>query len=219
MSNPDPLRDGFVTGRKSSKPPKPGTKVPATVNVGTTEDFERLGTATPSTADADILSVRAQADLVVVAHRKVQFYEDKLKAAKAELLTLETERLPDAMTAAGMDSFQLSDGTKITCEPYLTYSISEERRPAAMECLKTLGYSHLIKTNLEVSLPKGEVKLADQAKAALAKLGITVTQKETVHPSTMKAFLNELLRDGKLNLPVDLFGLWSGKRAKVTFPK
>lgn len=176
-----------------------------------TVDFELQ--LTPG--DEELKSVSNVAGLLLTARQKVKFYEDKLKAAKAELYQLETEELPNAMEACGLSEFATSDGTKLTVEHVVAGSIPEANRDAAFLWLREHGHGGLIKNEFKLSLGKNQDELAQKVRAQLTELGLELEVKESVNHQTLGAWARELLKQGRLDAPLDLLGIFVGRRAKV----
>jgi hypothetical protein len=165
--------------------------------------------------DKELKSVSNAAGLLLTARQKVKWFEDKLKVAKAELYQLETEELPVAMEACGLSEFTTSDGTRIVVENKVSGSIPEANRPEAFQWLRDHGHGGLIKNEFKLELGKGQDELAHQVRTQLEALGLAVEVKESVNHQTLGAWARELLKQGKLDAPLSLLGIFVGKRATV----
>lgn len=152
----------------------------------------------------------------VLLEGEVADLEMILKNRKEELLKVRDDLLPAALAEVGMTSFTLTDGTKIDVKPFYDCHISEANRDAAFEWLRTNDHADLIKHELKASFGKGEESDAVAAKQALEQLGVEVSDKEAVHPQTLKAFVKEQVEAGAEGFPLDLFGAHVGSRAKIT---
>lgn len=166
-------------------------------------------------------SLKAISDL---AEEQVQL-EKALEAMEAQMATISDklrnvreELLPSAMEAIGMSSFKLTDGTSITVDPFYNAKIPDDRQPEAFTWLRDHNFDSLIKREFKLQFGKGEDKKAETLKLKLLKAGFNPTDKTSVHPQTLKAFVREQIEDGK-PLPTDLFGVYVGKRAKISPPK
>ena len=51
-------------------------------------------------------------------------------------------------------------------------------------------------------------------KDRLSNEGLPVTHKESIHPSTLKSTVKELVKKG-INVPEDTFNIFIGKKAKI----
>lgn len=144
--------------------------------------------------------------------------EEDLKIAKENLREVSERKLPEAMTAVHMKEFKLTDGTKITVKPYYTAKVDDENREEAHTWLIDNGHQDLIKHQINVPLGKGEDHIARVLTEWLKENGITYTDKEGVHWQTLIAFIKEQIENGR-DLPLDLFRVFIGQKAKVVRPK
>ena len=72
---------------------------------------------------------------------------------------------------------------------------------------------------MSVSFGKGEDDTALETMTLLEKEGLFPDQKESVHPSTLKAFVKERIESGDNAFTPDtqkLFSVYQGKRTKIT---
>jgi hypothetical protein len=155
------------------------------------------------------------ARLMVDAEKRVKDVDAELKTAKADLLRIQTEDLPELMSELGMTSIKLEDGSSIEVVQDVMCAISEERRPAAHAWLVGNGFGGLIKTGLNIAFERGEY---DAAVAAAEELrvqfpGREVEARDAVHPATLKSFVKEQMEKG-IAIPFDLFGIHPFNKAK-----
>jgi len=146
--------------------------------------------------------------------------ETALDVLRADYLRVEREDLPELMRELGLSEMTLTNGLKVTVTEEVTASITEERRAAAHEWLRTHNFAGIIKVLVTVPFGRGEeaeaAELAAQIRAEHE--GHEVNLSETVHPQTLKAFVKEQVQDGR-PLPFDLFGVHPYSRAKVVAPR
>lgn len=165
--------------------------------------------------DAALSKVSALAQQQVLLEDEIADLELIVSNRKKDLRTLQCDHLPAALAEAGLAAIELQDGSKITVKPYYDTSIPERMRDAAFEWLREHGHGDLIKRELKVSFGMGEDEQAQQARDALALLEAEFSDKETVHPSTLKAFVKEQVEAGAEGFPLDLFGAQVGQRATI----
>lgn len=152
-------------------------------------------------------------NLMVTMQENVASLQLQLEHAKADLLKLETEDLPELLKELSISSFTLEDGSSIEVKPDIQCGITEERRPAAHAWLVANEFGGLIKTDVVKSFSREE---RDEAVAFAAEVdGIC---KESVHPATLKSFIKEQMEAGN-TVPADLFGIFPFNRAKLTRAK
>ena len=71
--------------------------------------------------------------------------EEKLKQAKKDLLKMTDEDLPMLMEEINLESFTLSDGSKVNISPTYGGTIKVDDRPQAHQWLRDNGFGDLIK--------------------------------------------------------------------------
>ena len=126
--------------------------------------------------------------------------------------------LPSAMDELGIKDFTLADDSKINVKDVINASISEENKPRAFAWLEENNCDGIIKTKVASEFGKGEIEDARKALKALEDAGFTGVMDRNVHPMTLKAFVKEQLEQG-VALPLDVFGVFEFKEAKITKPK
>lgn len=142
-----------------------------------------------------------------------------LNALSDEIRELETVTLPDGLKNLGIKEITLASGAKISLIDVISASITDENREAAHAWLREHGHGDIIKNNLTLTFGKGEDEIAKKLMHHLLELrdkGETkfgdLQQKESVHPSTLKAFVKDQLSKGAF--PGDLFKLYTGQAVK-----
>jgi hypothetical protein len=151
------------------------------------EDITRLASA------ARVLEAEILRDEIALSHKK------------ARLQRVLHDQLPSLMSAAGVDdlSLQASDdlpATDFSLGGYYRASIpvswSAERRQEAFSTLRARGADGLIKTNVQVQFARGSSLEARVLADSLAARGYEPSLSETVHSSTLSAWLRELYSSG-----------------------
>jgi hypothetical protein len=162
----------------------------------------------------ELAQVTALAELQVRQEKHVEYLEEQLKQAKKELLQTSDSDLPNAMAEIGMTSFTLTNGHKISIKEEVYASIPKEGQDKAFSWLRSHDFGALIKNQIIAEFGKGEDNAAHEAAMLLAEHGWKPTQKESVHPMTLKAFIREQLSEGR-EIPLDFFGATVVNRAIV----
>jgi len=145
--------------------------------------------------------------------------EERLRKLKEQYRQLSEEDLPQKMTELGMQDLRLEDGSRITINMFYATRINKNNRDAAHEWLRQQGHGDIIKNQVSVSFGKGEDDTALETMTLLEKEGLFPDQKESVHPSTLKAFVKERIESGDNAFTPDtqkLFSVYQGKRTKIT---
>lgn len=127
------------------------------------------------------------------------------KVLKEKARTLREETIPNAMTELGLTSLTLENGQALSIKQEVYASISASQAPLAFDWLNENGFGGLIKTEVTTLYGKGERDAAQKLVAKLTNEGLNANFKESVHPSTLKAFLKEQIAEGN-PCPLDLFG-------------
>jgi hypothetical protein len=158
--------------------------------------------------------------------------EVALELKKKQRQEIENELLPNAMTEAGVTSFVTKTGRSVKIDEVINGSIpaistieklrGEERAAAEKrraEAFRIVGekWPGLIKTEVSVSLGKGETEVASQMVELLRKeFGVAPTVDESIHHASLNSHFKQLKDDGKLGeIPPEPFALYVGPRAKI----
>ena len=167
---------------------------------------------------------------VVAADIKRLDYE--LSVRKQRKLAIEREAMPLAMETAGVSSFTTPSGRSVKIEEVVNGNIPAattiekargedrlilvRRRELAISIVKE-KWPGLVKTELSLSLGKGETELASRIAEEIRKLfQLTASIDETIHPASLNSHFNELKADGRLaEIPVEPFALYIGPIAKI----
>lgn len=145
--------------------------------------------------------------------------EVALEEQKGKLNKILTERIPSVMDSLGMESFKLQDGAEISVKDDVKCQLSEERKPAAFAWLEERNYDGIIKTIVAVSFGKGEMEKAKQALKLLSEGGFFAELDRSIHASTLKAFVKERLEAAEPDFPLNTFGVFEYRIAKIKPPK
>jgi hypothetical protein len=158
--------------------------------------------------------------------------ETTLAAKKASRADIEKELLPTAMSEAGVTSFVTKSGRSVKIDEVINGNIpaistiekakGEERAALEARRNEAIGvvrskWPGLIKTEVSVSLGKGETELATQMVELLRKeFDVTPSVDETIHPASLNSHFKQLKDDGKLEeIPQEPFALYIGPIAKI----
>lgn len=163
---------------------------------------------------SDLTRIMTLVELMRAKDSEVAELEERLKKAKAELLTLERVDIPELMAEIGLSELKTSDGAVLSIKEEVDAKISEANRAAAMEWLVAHNFSGLIKTGVTVTFSRGDHEGAEALAQKLSGEYPAVEVKEDVHPGTLKAFVKEQLAAGTA-LPFDLFGIFPYSKAVI----
>ena len=140
--------------------------------------------------------------------------EAELNEAKKALRDLTELDLPQAMDEAGVSEFRLQDGSRVTVKPFYGASIPKDRVGEAHHWLEENGHGDIIKNEVICKFGKGDGHMAEQAIEVLKAAHFDPEQKESVHTSTLRAWVKEQVESGA-NIPLDLFGAHIGRKTEI----
>jgi hypothetical protein len=180
------------------------------------EDIKDLfGFTAPS--PEQMISIAQRASKALELQAEIDQIEEYLKHLKADLARIEEIELPKAMMAAGSTEFTMTNGDKITITDVIQGAISKDEkvREFTLQWFIDNGGQENIKDHFEIDYTKGQHSYATTFRKLLQEHQIRFDEFESIHHSTMKAFLNEKLREGKDVPPFDKMGLRYFKKAVV----
>ena len=140
--------------------------------------------------------------------------EVDLKSKKEELRLTSEQELPDAMQAAGLTQITLSSGEKIDINEFYNAHISKANQEKAYDWLVSNGHEGLIKNEVLLKFGREENEVVEQTVSALQSRGLSPEVRQSVHPSTLKAFVKEQLTQGN-DIPTEPFGIYIGTKATI----
>jgi len=167
-------------------------------------------------SDDKVKTISTLAQRQVDIEAEIAALGKKLEAQNKLLIKVAEEDLPAAMLAAGVSEIKLEDGTEINIKADIYPSIPAKQRLAAFTWLRANNYGSLIKNNVTVQFGKGEDEKAVDLLSRLTEQGYNPTQKEAVHPGTLKSFVKEQMADPDTpDLPEELFTVFEKSKSVV----
>ena len=164
--------------------------------------------------DNELATVSSLAQKQLNLANEVSGIEDMLKAKKEELRLCQEQELPDAMSAAGLTQITLSTGEKISINEFYAAHISKANQQQAYQWLLENGHEGIIKNEVSLNFGRGESGIVDETVLALKSRGLSPEVKQSIHPSTLKAFVKEQLTTGN-DIPTEPFGVYIGTKAII----
>ena len=165
-----------------------------------------------SDGELNIVSDLAKKQLQLA--KQVATLEEDLKAKKEELRLTSEQELPDAMQAAGLNQIVLSTGEKISINEFYNAHISKANQEVAYQWLVENGHEGLIKNEVLLKFGREESTVVDETVSALQSRGLSPEVRQSVHPSTLKAFVKEQFTSGN-DIPTEPFGIYIGTKATI----
>lgn len=169
---------------------------------------------TNNVTDGELTIVSDLANKQLKLASEVSELEADLKAKKEELRLTSEQELPDAMQQAGLTQITLSSGEKIAINEFYNAHISKANQEKAYEWLVTNGHEGLIKNEVLLKFGREETEVVDQTVSALQSRGLSPEVRQSVHPSTLKAFVKEQITNGN-DIPTEPFGIYIGTKATI----
>jgi len=147
---------------------------------------------------------------------EVQRLEAAIADRKARIQELATRILPDLLRSVGMNSFVLQDGTNVGLKDELFPDIPAAKRDEAYAWLRENGHGDLNKHEIKISFGMGE----DMDALALRRMlhdhnsPLNFTEKETILPQSLRAWVREQERKGR-ELPEEFFSVHRITKAEL----
>ena len=171
---------------------KPG-EIAATVPHGA-PDFSGVDQGPPREDHLQMLV--SMADKLREKLNAVADAQARLDLLTADLNQYQLSILPEAMELAGVASYELADGAKLTVRPDVKASISVENRFYAHAWLREHGHGGVIKEFFEVDLRPLTDEQREELRKEIMKFEVIPDSVASVHASTLKSLVKELLEEG-----------------------
>jgi len=164
--------------------------------------------------DGELSLVSTLANKQLQLAQELSELEEAVKAKKEEFRLTSEQELPEAMQTAGLTEIVLSTGEKISVTEFYNAHISKANQELAYQWLVENGHEGLIKNEVSLKFGREEGQVVDETVMALKSRGLSPEVKQSVHPSTLKAFVKEQLTSGK-DIPTEPFGIYIGSKAII----
>ncbi len=123
--------------------------------------------------------------------------ESVQKKAGESLRLIREQKLPDALMAAKVKSFELDDGSKVSLSKKYIGSITKENEDEALAWFINTKRAGVVTPNMSIPVGKGELEKAEAIAGKLEAAGIEYTLKPGVHWQTLRAVVRELYESGE----------------------
>jgi hypothetical protein len=165
--------------------------------------------------------LRKCAQEVLKADAEVARLEQELETAKAKQTHLVETVMPALMLKADSSDWTSADGINVAIEEQFFSHISEEHRAKAHAWLEKNKLGDYIKRQFIISFGRNEMAWAKKMERDLKKRKkpLNYQVKEAVHAKSLNTMVKNILTEGELKMPLDLFGVHRRNIAKVTVPK
>ena len=170
--------------------------------------------------DASVIPVNNMGKIGAVAtdiadtELEIAELKEQLKKKEDYSKKLSQEVLPSLFSEVGLSELKLSDGRKIKVSEFYTATPLKENRAKVHTWLRDNGFGDLVKNQVTCSFGRNEEEKASGLLSHLNKEGYQSTQRESVEPSTLRAFVREQYEAGR-ELPMDLLGAFIGHKTTI----
>lgn len=178
-------------------------------------DFENVAGELQNLEEDGLSRVASLVRQQLALERRCADLEDELKRTQKQLVDIAENKLPEALAEHGLTRLSMDDGSEINVQNFYGASIKDEKKKEAFDWLRDNGHEDLIKNQVSVSLGRKEDDLASDLVETLRGRGFDPVQKTWVEPMTLKAFVKEQVEKGA-PIPSETFGIFIGKKAKIT---
>lgn len=139
--------------------------------------------------------------------------DSQLKQLKDEEQNL-NDSITDLLISKNLSELRLANGAKVSTKEMLYCKISEANRNDAHTWIRGQGDGDIIKNLVSVDFKKGEDKLAEKFKELAKDSGLVPNESSSVHPSTLRSYLNSKLKEG-VNFDEKLFGVYRINKVNI----
>jgi len=174
------------------------------------------GIDTSNVPQDDLAMLKELGDTLNDLNNKVLAAEVEISDLKATRTHVAEELIPDLMNKVGLKLIQLDNGAKIQINEFVDARIKDPE--VAFNWLRATNNESIIKNQIQVVLGRGDDAKAQEILQTLKENDVDADLKITVHNQTLKAFCRDALDNPELaeSLPREAFGIYQGKRAKIT---
>lgn len=152
--------------------------------------------------------------LLQEANAAVALCEDNLKRAKEIERDLAEFQIPDLFDEMGLSQLKMDDDSIVKVDRSFAASITVEKKDGCLDWLNKNGHGSLIKHDVTVKIKKGEETEYEKTLEHLKDIGATYTDKEYVHPMTLKSFVKEQIENGA-DFPQEQFSVFPVRKTKI----
>jgi hypothetical protein len=148
-------------------------------------------------AETDIASLEAELKKAQEYHHKLSFVE-----------------LPEFMSEIGIRQFTLSDGTQLEVTPIFVVTLPKENIDTAEEWLEKHGHGGMVKTHVDVTMPRGQKTKLLEVMDKLNQLKVEYEVKKGIHYQTLNKWGREC-EEENIVIPDDIFNIFRGNKTVI----
>lgn len=176
-------------------------------------DYSEFSDATAPAEEA-MAALRALVDAAVEKELQIAQTAELLKKQQEEYRELTWQDIPALLDEMGLEEIKTPDGLKIVVKEKIDAGIAAAKKAQAFSWLEANGHAALIKRKVSVSFSREQEEQARELVDELGNRFKDVEQDAKVHPATLKAWVKEMLAEGR-DVPLDLFGVHRRRIAEI----
>ena len=165
---------------------------------------ENLNTFEVEATDQEISRIAVLCKKQLDLEKEVDRLNELLAETQKQLSTIREHDLPDAMAEANVSELKLKDGAKVTVQPFVGAHITQAKAKDAHQWLDENGHGGLIKRELTFKFNREDTAHEKMIEQYSAMGWTNYKLKEAVQ-----------VEKGS-DIPVNLFNIFSGFKAKIT---
>jgi|TARA_R110000803_G_scaffold165804_1_gene229249 hypothetical protein len=179
-----------------------------------TKLFEDVSTESFNKIDDEALGqLGSEIERIRSVQEQLELTEVKIKQLKEEEQVL-ADSITDLLQSKGVSELKLIDGSKVTTKEQLYCSIKEDNKEGAFNWVRSQGDGDIIKNIVSVDFKKGEDEVAQEFKQLAEDSGLVPNETSSIHPSTLRSYLNAKSRDG-VDFDEKLFGAFRLNKVSI----
>ena len=175
------------------------------------------GVNTEHIPTSDLTEITDAGKSLSVLDQTILEKEAELSNLKQDRKTLTEDVIPTLMAEHNLKLIQLDDDTKIQINDFVDARIKDPS--VAFDWLRETNNDSIIKNQITIALDRGDDGIAEEITNKLKEeFGVDADRKIAIHHATLKSFCRDALDNPELaeSLPRAAFGIYEGKRAKIT---
>ena len=137
--------------------------------------------------------------------RAIEKAAERMKVMQEAANEILEKQIPDYMAEMDISEVRLSDGAAVKCVGKVFASIAAKNKDKAHKWLRNNGHDDIIKNVVTATYGKGQLADAVKLEQRITADGFTVVRKESVHNSTLQAWVRDMNENAK-RVPAILFG-------------
>ena len=140
--------------------------------------------------------------------------EEQVKDLKQDEKHFSCVVIPKMMEDMNLSTIKHKDGSEISIKKVYSATIKADKKAEAFNWLRNNGFGDIVKNEITVTFGRGEENKATVYADLAKQQGYEPSQKESVHPATLKVVMEEHKNKGN-EVPSEFFWTFDGSQTKV----